>query len=393
MDIIKPMEIQYITHNTKVLMAGDIAPPFIGIDQHGENCILWGFAGQPVVVFFYPGIAVPGCEQLLLNFAKLHEAFSKAGCKVIAIGLDNIDVTKHIASLYSIAYPMLSAQNLQGRNAEGNGIIKQYGATKQSTQQQDKIEFAPYSFMIDENSRIRKISPITDITLHPQEVLRDLQTLLPPRESREVSSQAPVLFIDNVLTTEECAYLIHVWDTQGNVDSGSMRTIEGKTVGVYNYDTKIRRDHFISDPALLTHLDMIMRRRIFPQIQKAFHFSCTRREEYKIACYDSERGGYFRRHRDNTTAATAHRIWAMSLNLNSDQYEGGHLKFPEFSDYHYKPKTGSALIFSGSMMHEATDVSNGKRFVLLQFFYGDKEAEIRDKNRHLLVGNDTTTGS
>lgn len=381
------MSIDYITHSTQPLMSGDMAPAFLGINQHEKECILWGMAGKSVVLFFYPKIESPGCEELLMSFTQLYSEFVNAGAEVVAIGIESVETTKNIATTASIPYPMLSFENLQGRNTVSLGILRQYTVLQPHENYPDKWIFVPHTFIIDENSRIRKIYKISDILAHAQTVLNDLKTLLPLREAREVTSQAPVLFIDNVLTKEECNHLIHVWHTQGSVDSGSMMTVDGKTVGVYDYDRKIRRDHFIKDEALLAHIDIIMRRRVFPQIKKAFNFNCTRREDYKIACYDAERGGYFRKHRDNTTAATAHRIWAMSLNLNSEDYEGGHVRFPEFSNYLYKPKTGSALIFSGSMMHEATDVRNGKRFVLLQFFYGDKEAEVRDQNRHLLVEN------
>jgi peroxiredoxin len=368
-------------------MPGDIPPPFVGIDQHGKPCILLGFAGQPVILFFYPSITGTGHAELLRNFEALHQQFTEAGAVIIGVGLDSAEVINHSVAKHHLSYHLLSAHSLQGRNIVGADIVKRYGALWEIPQQPGKFNFTPCSFLIDENSRIKKLSPITDIAKHPGQVLEELRSLLPKREVRDISMQAPVLLIDNVLTKAECDYLIHVWHTQGNVDSGSMRTINGQTVGVYDYDTKIRRDHFIADPALVKHIDTMVRRRVFPQIKKAFHFDCTHREDYKIACYDAERGGYFRRHRDNTTAATAHRIWAMSLNLNSEDYDGGYLKFPEFSDYRYKPTTGSAIIFSGSMMHEATDVSNGKRFVLLQFFYDSKHAEIRAHNRHLLAQN------
>ena len=67
-----------------------------------------------------------------------------------------------------------------------------------------------------------------------------------------------------------------------------------------------------------------------------------------------------------------------SLNLNVEEYEGGYLRFPEYAPHLYKPDTGSAIIFSGSLMHEATPVTSGIRFVLLNFFYSDKDAESRN---------------
>ena len=86
-----------------------------------------------------------------------------------------------------------------------------------------------------------------------------------------------------------------------------------------------------------------------------------------IACYDAERGDYFRRHRDNQTPATATRRFALTLNLNSDEYEGGELVFPEYGNDRYKPPTGAAVLFSCSLLHEALPVTSGQRFALLSF--------------------------
>jgi predicted 2-oxoglutarate/Fe(II)-dependent dioxygenase YbiX len=68
----------------------------------------------------------------------------------------------------------------------------------------------------------------------------------------------------------------------------------------------------------------------------------------------------------------------MSLLLNDD-YEGGYLRFPEYGLHRYRTKAGGACIFSCSLLHEATDVTAGLRFVLLSFFYGEAEAKMREE--------------
>src|SRR3546814_20819717 len=74
---------------------------------------------------------------------------------------------------------------------------------------------------------------------------------------------------------------------------------------------------------------------------------------------------YFRPHRDNTTKGTAHRRFAVTLNLNADEFEGGELRFPEFGPHLYKPPTGGAVVFSCSLLHEAMPVTKGRRYVFL----------------------------
>ena len=80
--------------------------------------------------------------------------------------------------------------------------------------------------------------------------------------------------------------------------------------------------------------------RLVPEIFKAFQFKATRIERYIVACYEAETGGHFRAHRDNTTKGTAHRRFAVSLVLNTGEFEGGNLRFPEFGRQTYCPPAG-----------------------------------------------------
>jgi predicted 2-oxoglutarate/Fe(II)-dependent dioxygenase YbiX len=122
-----------------------------------------------------------------------------------------------------------------------------------------------------------------------------------------------------------------------------------------------------------------LRQRLVPQIVKAFNFEPTRIERYLVARYDAETGGFFRPHRDNTTRGTAHRRFAVSINLNAD-YDGGDLRFLEFGDRTYRPPPGGACVFSCSVLHEATPVTRGERFAFLPFLYDEAAAAIREAN-------------
>jgi predicted 2-oxoglutarate/Fe(II)-dependent dioxygenase YbiX len=120
----------------------------------------------------------------------------------------------------------------------------------------------------------------------------------------------------------------------------------------------------------LRELSTSVGRRVMPEIRKAFAFRATRFEGFKIGCYDGATGGFFRPHRDNLLPSTAHRVFALTLNLN-DNYEGGELRFPEYGSQLYRPDAGAALVFSCSHLHEVRDVTAGRRYVLLSFLYGD----------------------
>jgi peroxiredoxin len=190
---------------------------------------------------------------------------------------------------------------------------------------------------------------------------------------------APVLVAPRIFEPELCRQLISLYEDQGGEVSGVMRDIDGRTVGVVD-GHKRRRDASIGDPELRAALRSRLRKRLLPEIEKAFQFTATRVERYIVACYDAADGGYFRPHRDNETLGTAHRKFAVSINLNAEAFDGGDLRFPEFGPRTYRPPTGGAVVFSCSLQHEATPVTRGRRYAFLPFLYDEAGARLRDAN-------------
>jgi predicted 2-oxoglutarate/Fe(II)-dependent dioxygenase YbiX/peroxiredoxin len=197
---------------------------------------------------------------------------------------------------------------------------------------------------------------------------------------------APVLRVPNVLEPEFCRTLIGLYEENGGQDSGFMRDVDGKTIGIIDHSFKQRRDFNIEDEALRRALAVRLNRRLVPAVRNAFQFDATRMERYMVACYEAE-AGHFRPHRDNTTKGTAHRRFAVTINLNAGEFEGGDLRFPEFGPRTYRAPTGGAIVFSCSLLHEATPVTSGRRYAFLPFLYDEEAARIREANNaHLGEG-------
>jgi predicted 2-oxoglutarate/Fe(II)-dependent dioxygenase YbiX len=188
-----------------------------------------------------------------------------------------------------------------------------------------------------------------------------------------------VLVLPRVLEPALCGRLVALYEAGGGAESGFMVERDGRTVGVYDDSRKRRRDQPIEDRALQAAIRARIGRRIAPEMRKAFQFDPTRIERYIVACYDGASGGHFRAHRDNTTPATAHRRFAVTVNLNDD-FEGGELWFPEFGPRRYRPPAGGAAVFSCSLLHEARPVAAGRRYALLPFLYDDAAARLREAN-------------
>jgi predicted 2-oxoglutarate/Fe(II)-dependent dioxygenase YbiX len=193
---------------------------------------------------------------------------------------------------------------------------------------------------------------------------------------------APVLTVPDILEPGLCRRLIELYESDGGKDSGFMREVGGKTVEVLDHSHKQRRDCPIADGELQRGLNARIRRRLNPALKRAFQFESTRIERHIVACYSAGEG-HFRAHRDNTTKGTAHRKFAVTINLNSD-YDGGDLRFPEFGGRTYRAPVGGAVVFSCSLLHEATPVTRGRRFAFLPFLYDEDGARIREANNAYL---------
>ncbi|HEX8483141.1 MAG TPA: 2OG-Fe(II) oxygenase [Allosphingosinicella sp.] len=197
---------------------------------------------------------------------------------------------------------------------------------------------------------------------------------------------APVLMAPNIFEPALCERLIAHHRETGGEASGFMREIDGKTTLVTDPQHKMRRDREITDENLCGVLRHRIQTRLVPMVKRSFQFEATRMERYIVGRYEAG-AGHFRPHRDNTTKGTAHRRFAVTINLNAGGYEGGDLRFPEFGRRSYRAPTGGAVVFSCSLLHEATPVTSGERYAFLPFLYDDSAARLRELNNpHLADG-------
>jgi predicted 2-oxoglutarate/Fe(II)-dependent dioxygenase YbiX len=238
-------------------------------------------------------------------------------------------------------------------------------------------ELVPQWVLIDPALRIIGTASLAE----GESVLAHVARLGDPDAHAGVPVHAPVLIAPRIFEPELCRRLMDYYHEAGGEPSGVMREKDGKTVWVLD-DFKKRRDATITDQGLVAATRARIAQRLLPEIEKAFQFKATHLERYIVACYDAEQGGYFNAHRDNTTPGTAHRKFAVSINLNAEDFEGGDLRFPEFGRTTYRPPTGGAVVFSCSLLHEATPVTRGTRYAFLPFLYDDEAARLRERNLH-----------
>lgn len=259
-----------------------------------------------------------------------------------------------------------------------NAVSGLYGAAQPDGAYQKLI------YLLDPALRILAALPFPQDAEGSLDALLSLLDSLPKAGAPyRAAAQAPVLVLPRVFEPALCQALVDYYDKHGGRESGFMRDIDGKTTALLDPSHKRRRDCTIEDQALQAACMERIRLRLAPEIHKAFQFQATRVERQIVACYDAEEQGHFRAHRDNTTKGTAHRRFAVSLFLNND-YEGGMLRFPEFGPALYRAQRGGAVVFSCSLLHEATPVTRGRRYMYLPFLYDEEGRQVRLENlKHL----------
>ena len=243
--------------------------------------------------------------------------------------------------------------------------------------------------VLDPMLRVLSVFPLVGGDLGMNALLDCLRHLPPVGIVGGVEIPTPVLILPNVFEPEFCAKLISLYEASGGTETGFMREIEGKTVGLLDASHKRRRDYVIKDAAIIRETQLRFQRRIVPEIRKVHQFNVTRMERYIVSCYSAEDGGHFAPHRDNTTKGTAHRRFAVSINLNDD-FDGGQLGLPEYGPRTFKMPPGGAAVFSCSLLHKVTPVTRGRRYAFLPFLYDDEAAKIRKANKQFIERVETS---
>jgi len=346
------------TKRETALMPGERAPDIAFRKKDGNLISLYDRArGGAFVVLFYPNHTDTAALDVLEGFAAAMELLREAGAQVFNVSGDMVEATAaHVARSEPGGFVVSDPDHT---------IAGSYGA-------EDRL----VCYVLDPTQRVyARLEPdggsLVDRALAAvEEVGRPATFDAPPH--------APILVVPNALSRDECQELIDYFESHDKAEGGTWRMVDGKMVNAPNYGMKRRMDHLVQEPEMQARLLRMLGRRVLPEIAVAFQCKIAHAEEFKIVRYDADTGGFFRPHRDNTIEATAHRQFAMTLNLNSDEYEGGTLTFPEFGGATYKPDTGSAAVFSCSLMHEAQPVTKGSRYVLLSFFFDAEHGRLRD---------------
>jgi predicted 2-oxoglutarate/Fe(II)-dependent dioxygenase YbiX len=318
-----------------------------------------GFYGWPKAIHL---TASPEDSLVELErFASLSEEFDRTETQVLAITRGPAEANAAVVERLKLPFPVLS--DPEGALHEAAGLEESAGAV---------------TLLLDPVLRLERKVTGVDGSSQAEMALAHARGRREVLRPSVVAAQAPVLAVPNVLDRDHCRRLMAVWEQGSKLDNTVASSKEGSNIA--DPEIKIRTDVIIPEdsPEGQELLDVIARR-LLPEVLKGFGFRVSRGEHFKIGCYDSTSGGHFAPHRDNTTPQTKHRRFAMTLNLNTGEYEGGLLRFPEYGPQLYAPWAGGAAVFSCSLLHQALPVISGRRFVIVGFFWGEEEQKMFER--------------
>jgi len=150
-----------------MVSAGTPFPAFSLPNQDGKIQKLSDFAGQWLVIYFYPKDDTPGCTIQGKSFTASKADFDKAGVTVLGVSADDVQSHKDFCNKFAFKIDLLSDPD--------STLMKGLGIGQSEWQGMKFWERT--SFVVDPKGVIRKVYAKVDPQGHEQVLLRDVQTM------------------------------------------------------------------------------------------------------------------------------------------------------------------------------------------------------------------------
>ena len=149
---------------------GGKAPGFRLPRDGGDHVSLADYAGQKLVLFFYPRADTPGCTREAIDFTRLKGDFAESGTAVLGVSADTVKAQESFRNKHALAVPLISD--------EQHEMLEAYGAWgEKSMYGRSFMGIIRTTVLIGANGRIAKIWRNVRVDGHADEVLaaaRDL---------------------------------------------------------------------------------------------------------------------------------------------------------------------------------------------------------------------------
>ena len=146
------------------------APDFFLPDQYGNQVKLSDLKGQPVVLYFYPRDATPGCTTEACDFRDALPDYEGMGARVLGISPDTVESHRRFADKHGLPFTLLADP--------ARVAIQAYGVWKEKTLYGKKswgVERT--TVVIDRDGIVRKVFSRVRVAGHVQKVLEVVRGL------------------------------------------------------------------------------------------------------------------------------------------------------------------------------------------------------------------------
>ena len=149
---------------------GAKAPGFHLPRDGGESVSLADYAGQKLVLFFYPRADTPGCTREAIDFTRLKGAFAESGTAVLGVSGDTLKAQESFRDKHQLMVPLISDEKHEMLEAYGAwGEKSMYGRTF--------LGILRTTVLIGADGRIAKIWRNVRVDGHADEVLAAVQAM------------------------------------------------------------------------------------------------------------------------------------------------------------------------------------------------------------------------
>ena len=147
---------------------GTKAPDFKLPDQNGQIHSLSQYAGQKIILYFYPKDNTAGCTKQACGFSDRYPQFREKGAVIIGISKDSVASHKKFEEKYGLPFTLLSDTGLE--------VIKAYDVWKEKKNYgKVSMGIVRTTYLIDENGIIIKAMDKVKAAENPEEMLRILK--------------------------------------------------------------------------------------------------------------------------------------------------------------------------------------------------------------------------
>ena len=148
------------------LQPGDAAPAFTLTNDRGEDVSLADYAGQRVVVYFYPRANTPGCTTQACDFTENFDAFTDANIAVLGVSPDKPEALAKFRADHDLAVELLSDPS--------KDVLRAWGAFgKKNTYGKVSEGVIRSSFLVSADGTIEQAQYNVKATGHVERLLRD----------------------------------------------------------------------------------------------------------------------------------------------------------------------------------------------------------------------------